>query len=187
MSSIGNMIPDARRWDVLAGFMNAQGYKTFCEVGCKEGRTTGHVLKNVAESRVIAVDPWRAFPERKGFLNAETYEQWDFAQIEAEFWRNVGDAKDRVTMHRMTSLEAAPKVADESLDLVFIDAGHDYDNVLADIKAWWPKIRSGGMLAGHDYNHKWPAVHRAVADSFNLLDVGVGADSVWFVIKYGRE
>jgi hypothetical protein len=39
------------------------------------------------------------------------------------------------------------------------------------------------MLVGHDYNHKWPGVERAVAECLNLMDIGCAPDSLWFVIK----
>jgi predicted O-methyltransferase YrrM len=184
--------PTARRWDFLAGLMQELGLKTFVEVGAKEGRTTGHILKTIPDSTAIAIDPWMANPaEQNGDVKRETYEKWDFAKIEAEFWANVGDAKDRCRMLRRTSLDAAEAMkrgeeeegAKHDIDIVFIDALHDYESVKADIAAWLPLVRSGGVLAGHDFNHKWPGVERAVAENFNLMEVGVGPDSVWFVVK----
>jgi hypothetical protein len=174
-----------RRWDVIASFMIEQGYKTFVEVGCKEGRTTGHILKHVPGSRVIAIDPWCAMPDQKGVQGGETYEEWDFAAIEKQFWENVGEHKPRCDMLRMTSEQAALGNMDPQLlaDIIFIDAAHDYENVKLDIQRWWPFVRDGGMLVGHDFNHKWPGVERAVADSFDLLSVGCAPDSIWYVIK----
>lgn len=191
------MVPAPRRWDFLAGMMQELGYKTFVEVGCKNGQTTGHILKSIPDSKVIAIDPW-VVQESNGDPKRETYEKWDFAKIEKEFWDNVGEHKARVSMQRDTSLNTAaylnrPRFLDsgdgkqihfdDEFDLVFIDALHDYPSVRADIEAWWPLVRSGGVLAGHDYNHQWPGVERAVAESFDLMDVGLGADSVWFVVK----
>jgi predicted O-methyltransferase YrrM len=49
------------------------------------------------------------------------------------------------------SVEAAKQVADGSLDFVYIDGAHDYDNVKADLKAWLPKVRVGGIVAGDDF------------------------------------
>jgi hypothetical protein len=62
----------------------------------------------------------------------------------------------------MTSLQGANFFPDQSLDAVFIDASHDYENVKADILAWLPKVRSKGILAGHDYDFNWPGVEKAV-------------------------
>lgn len=184
MTGHSGLIDSPRRWDFLASLMNEQGYKSFVEVGCKEGRTTGFILKNVPDSTVIAIDPWMA-QEATADPTKETYKAWDFSKIEAEFWANVGDNKDRCSMWRMTSEEAAatgPQPPD-GWDIVFIDALHDYEHVKQDIELWWPKVRSGGILASHDFNHKWPGVERAFADSFNLMQVGVGPDSVAFVVK----
>ncbi|MHB1329654.1 MAG: class I SAM-dependent methyltransferase [Gemmatimonadales bacterium] len=179
---------EPRRWDVLAGFMAQQDYKTFVEVGCKEGRTTGHILKTIPDARVVAIDPW-IVQEKSADKTKETYEDWDFAKIEAEFWANVGEHKDRCFMRRMTSSEAAEQITNprSQSDLVFIDALHDYEHVKQDIALWWPKVRIGGILSGHDFNHKWPGCERAVAESFNLMHVGVAPDSVWFVIKVAED
>jgi predicted O-methyltransferase YrrM len=172
-----------RRWDVLTGLCESIGAETFVEVGCKNGRTTGALLHALPELRVMAIDPWAPVPNAD-----EDYSGWDFAAIEREFWENVGEHKSRVEMWRQTSAAAAfALTADsrmgESFDVVFIDAGHDYENALADIRAWWPLVREGGYLCGHDYQHKFPGVMRAVAQCFPLMRVAVMPDSVWCVQK----
>lgn len=175
------LIEGARRWDFLANLMINLHLRTFVEVGCKEGRTTGHILKTVPEARVVAIDPWRV-QEKSDDPKRETYQDWDFAKIEAEFWENVGEHKDRCEMIRLPGGSVAHGFKGPA-DLVFIDAMHDHASVAMDIPMWWPHVRRGGILAGHDFNHKWPGVGRAVAQHFNLLNVGVGPDSVWFVLK----
>ncbi len=42
-------------------------------------------------------------------------------------------------------------MADQSLDFVYLDARHDFQGVFSDLIAWWPKLRIGGVIAGHDY------------------------------------
>lgn len=165
-----------RRWEVLAGIAQSLNASTFVEVGCKEGRTTAYLLHNLPQIKVVAIDPWTPVANA-----AEDYKDWDFAAIEAEFWRNVGGAKERCQMLRMTSSQAATLVDDGSVDLVFIDAAHDYDGCLQDVDLWLPKLKPTGYLCGHDYQHRFPGVHRAVADRFNLLDVAVLPDAVWAI------
>jgi hypothetical protein len=52
---------------------------------------------------------------------------------------------------RMTSDEAAREIPDGTLDFVYLDARHDYESVKEDIALWYPKVKAGGVLAGHDY------------------------------------
>lgn len=184
MTGFNPILGGARRWDFLASLMKGYPKGLFVEVGCKEGRTTGHLLKECPDIHVIAIDPWLAQPATNDPL-AETYEKWDFSAIEAEFWANVGENKDRVEMRRMTSSNAAHYRRMDIVppNLVFIDARHDHDSVLEDIRTWWPLVAEGGILSGHDFNHKWPGIERAIAECFDLMQVGVGPDSVWFVIK----
>jgi len=59
--------------------------------------------------------------------------------------------KPNFEMIRMPSLTAASMITDGILDFVYIDANHFYEHVKADIAAWYPKVRSGGIFAGHDY------------------------------------
>ena len=51
----------------------------------------------------------------------------------------------------MLTIEAAELIPDNSLDYVYVDARHDYCSVLDDLKAYWPKVRDGGVMAGHDF------------------------------------
>ena len=52
---------------------------------------------------------------------------------------------------RNFSTTCAPLYPDGSFDFVYVDARHDYASAMEDIRAWWPKVRRGGILAGHDY------------------------------------
>ena len=54
---------------------------------------------------------------------------------------------------RIDSVSMASNIPNGSLDLVFVDAAHDYRNVRADIIAYWPKLKPTGVMAGHDFAH----------------------------------
>jgi hypothetical protein len=93
-------------------------------------------------------------------------------------------AGKRATIIRKTSLEAAKDVPDASLDFVFIDADHSYEACRADILAWTPKVKAGGLICGHDYeNPGWPdwGVKRAVLELFGEPELG--KNFTWFVRK----
>lgn len=63
--------------------------------------------------------------------------------------RFAGDS--RVIVWKKYSKDAVALFEDESLDWVYIDANHSYDAVKEDIALWWPKVKKGGFLSGHDY------------------------------------
>ncbi|MFB2935040.1 class I SAM-dependent methyltransferase [Aerosakkonemataceae cyanobacterium BLCC-F154] len=77
----------------------------------------------------------------------------------------------------MTTIEAAAKFDPESLDLVMVDAAHDYDSVKADLLNWYSKIKPGRILLCDDYEIEWPGVMRTVKTVG--LEVTVIAGSLW--------
>ncbi len=95
----------------------------------------------------------------------------------------------------MDSTEAAAIIVDETFDVVYIDARHDYRSVAEDINAWWPKVKPGGILAGHDYLFGQingtlisvkPAVDEFVYREGVLLFVTQDRFPTWFVYKSER-
>jgi hypothetical protein len=169
-----------RRWQqVEAWLLSAWGGQNQpavgVEVGVKQGLFTAYLCSRFPALRMIAVDPWEVQP-----AGNETYSGWGMAEKYAEFKRRVKPYGDRVTECRMYSVEAAAAV-DGPLDLVFIDAQHDYESCRADVEAWLPKLGPGGLLCGHDYDVKFPGVMRAVdeAEARHGLKVFCGDDSTW--------
>jgi len=71
---------------------------------------------------------------------------------------------DRLIPFPITSVEAARWCAHHGIlcDLVYLDAGHSFVDVLLDLKAWWPIVRPGGTLIGHDYGGRHAGVEQAV-------------------------
>lgn len=80
--------------------------------------------------------------------------------------RRAVEALGGGTVHWMASVDAAPMVPDGWADFLFIDAGHSFAAVTADIEAWERKVRPGGWIGGHDYHPKFPGVIRAVGDRY---------------------
>jgi len=67
-------------------------------------------------------------------------------------------------------------------DIVFIDADHSYEGVKSDIHLWLPKVKSGGILAGHDFNvEMFPGTVQAVCEAFPSSMVQLYDDTVWAV------
>lgn len=94
----------------------------------------------------------------------------------------AGSIEPAVLIMNMSSLDAAEEfVLEVHPWCVFIDAGHDHENISADIKAWWPLVKPGGFLAGHDYP-QFPGVKKAVDES-GLEFQTIPDEQVWFARK----
>lgn len=153
----------------------------FVEIGSYKGRSSSYLAVEIINSgksiKFDCVDTWQGSEEHQA---GQSFEDSDVVnnQLFEVFTRNMKPVEGYYTAKRMTSLEAAATYSDDSLDFVFIDAAHDYDNVKADIIAWLPKIKKGGIISGHDYPH--PPVRQAVNEL--LTKVGfIGA--CWWVVK----
>jgi hypothetical protein len=85
------------------------------------------------------------------------------------------------------SAESAQLYEDESLDFVFIDASHDYESFKKDLFAWFPKVKIGGMISGHDFADPYPGIVKAVRDHLVNEKVGVTPSTCWFCTKTNKE
>jgi hypothetical protein len=131
----------------------------FLEIGSWKGRSVsflGVEVKNQEKDiDIYCVDTWA------GSVDHKDYNLLDPNFIYNTFLNSIQPIKDIVTPIKMTSLEASVTFPDEYFDFIFIDASHIYENVLDDMTAWFPKLKTGGLFAGHDYG-TWDGVTRAV-------------------------
>jgi len=158
----------------------------FVEIGSYFGASAAFMGVEIANSgktiKFDCVDTWLGSQEHQAFNFSEN------AMYDA-FLKNIEPIKKYINPIRLASLEAVKQYEDNSLDFVFIDASHDYENVSKDIRAWYPKVKqNGGVLAGHDYGGSWQTVTDAVNDfvnEYNLkLDINTaGTESCWGIYK----
>ncbi len=94
------------------------------------------------------------------------------------FTENMKPLREFYTPIKLTSILAYQKFDDESIDFLFLDASHQYEDVMADLSKWWPKIKKGGYLAGHDYynNPEWGGVKKAVDEFFINHNIKIKQD-----------
>jgi predicted O-methyltransferase YrrM len=74
-----------------------------------------------------------------------------------------------VTLHKAFTHEAAKDFPDRSLDFVFVDADHDSGSVYRDLVSYWPKLKPGGWMAGHDWCDEFPGVEKACRAFFSQV------------------
>ncbi len=152
----------------------------FVEVGCWKGKSAAYMCVEIANSNkdieFFCVDTWEGSVEHEGM--EELPKLYDI------FIDNMRPVGEYYFPLKMTSLEAVKKFKDNSLDFVFIDASHEYEDVRDDILAWYPKVKPGGIIAGHDYYHDeydwFPGVKRAVNE---LLTGFTPDEKCWIYYK----
>jgi SAM-dependent methyltransferase len=137
--------------DELPALLNARGLLgRAAEVGVKTGKYSDYLLHNWCGAELISIDPWRsAAPDE--YVDRSNVSQEEFERFYREACALLEPHGSRSSIWRTTSVEAAARVADRSLDFVYIDARHDYESVKEDLEAWCSRVRPGGILAGHDY------------------------------------
>lgn len=137
--------------DEIPVLLNARGLLgRGAEIGVKTGRFSEHLLRTWRGNQLISIDPWlSADPDE--YVDRSNVSQAEFEEYYRETKQRLSAFGERSTIWRTTSVEAAAKIENQSLDFVYIDARHDYDSVKEDLHAWLPKVRPGGILAGHDY------------------------------------
>jgi hypothetical protein len=125
------------------------------EVGVWRGDYSRFIIEHLQPKCFWGVDPYEIyndFPDPDDFASPDSLEQLYHATLKRyDGW----DAN----LIRSTSVDAAEQFEDNSIDFVYLDGDHVYAAVRADIAAWWPKIKPGGILSGHDYCNVNPAKH----------------------------
>lgn len=181
---------------ILVDLLKTLGHENIrgAEVGVLRGDTSSGLLQEFPELFLLMVDTWSEVPVDSEYAKSHdcaAKQHWaQHAANEQIAFTRTEFASDRRVLLRGNSTVAVQAVADGSLDFAFIDADHTYDAVRADIGAWWPKIRVGGILAGHDYGGRknrlgfW-GVSRAVNEftEREKLTLQRAPRSIWWVTR----
>jgi predicted O-methyltransferase YrrM len=133
------------------------------EIGVWRGKWSARLCADNLDLELLCVDRWSTYGEYADSRN-------DQAKLDEAYQNAVAVlAGRRATLLRMASLDAAATVPDGSLDFVYIDANHGDAFVTADLEAWVPKVRRGGVVSGHDYIWRAERPHievKAAVDRF---------------------
>lgn len=149
--------------------------KVVVEVGSYVGDSTRIFADNFEQ--VIAIDPWKNFYDEK---DQSSY-KFPMSVIEGQFEELVAE-KGNIIKIKTTSLEGAKQFSNDSIDMVYIDAVHRYKEVVEDLHAWYPKVKHGGIVAGHDFQGKFPGCMQAINEYIGNPQL-LGKDTSWGIIK----
>lgn len=163
-----------------------EDYKTFVELGSFKGHSIIHLaqaLNNRNNINIFAIDAW----DEDNNTSAVNNNMHEVPQIHGIYKQNIKNAnlRNKPTDIKSLSWDAARSFIDKSVDFLFIDAGHSYEDVKKDLHAWLPKMKKGSTISGHDYYNPC-GVKQAVDEEFgdkvkHHLEEWCGEHVVWYV------
>jgi len=141
----------------------------FVEIGSWKGRSSCYMATNIHNSgkkiKFDCIDTWKGSWEHN--LSDEEIDKhmgteslrWIMKNLKKknlfkQFTKNIEPVKHIINPIEMESVQAARLYKDKSLDFIMIDGAHDGDNVYQDLKAWMPKLKKTGVMAGDDFQEK---------------------------------
>jgi|694.fasta_scaffold36630_4 hypothetical protein len=148
------------------------------EIGSWMGKSISYfVMESLIKNKKIdctCVDIWEPYDEIKNHTVFETVGAFE------QFLKNTEKIQNYITPIKGNSVEVSNKFKDKSFDFIFIDAAHDYDSVYKDLVSWYPKLKDGGIISGHDYYYD-NDVALAVNDFFKDREIKINGPC-WYII-----
>ena len=135
---------------------NARGYTLAIEVGTDLGSFAAQFLARF-QGILLCVDDYQSYGEMP--WSDRTPDMLMAIMVLAPY-------HGRARFIRAKSVDAAKRYQNwlGEPGFIYIDANHEYGHVMADLEAWWPVLKDGGILAGHDFDPTHPGVMRAVQE-----------------------
>jgi glycosyltransferase involved in cell wall biosynthesis len=171
-----------RSYPLFDRIVKCRNLRIGAEIGVAFGGHAEALLKLDCVQCLYGVDPYRFDPSYEDPMNLP---QPEFDQLYRYTMNRLAQFGDRYRHIRKASRDAAGEVPG-LLDFVYIDARHSYADVWEDLCIWFPKVRDGGIIGGHDYGHpNYPGVKQAVDRFFNRFgwQVRDEGEGVWWVEK----
>jgi predicted O-methyltransferase YrrM len=154
----------------------------FVELGAYKGKSTSFIVTEMInrnrDIQFYTVDTFQGDSGSTDSKEIEAYKKVDTSKMLDEFMENTKHLPEKLNVLINNSDLCAKMFEDNSVDTIFIDAGHSYEAVIKDIAAWLPKMKDGSIMAGHDYN-SWAGVKEAVDGAFDKPDKV--ENDCWFV------
>jgi predicted O-methyltransferase YrrM len=178
-------------WENIQGFFNfdnlysrmvalSKDDSIFVEIGSWKGKSTVYMAEEIKKSgkniKFYTIDTFEGTREEhdleSDIIHHSLYET---------YLKNIDPIKDFITTIRGSSWEMHKEFKENSIDFLFIDGDHTYEGVKKDLSLWFPKVKKGGIISGHDYTEPTCGVKMAVDEFF--LFTGIIIDRSSWIFK----
>ena len=155
----------------LIGRLPARG--VVAEIGVQQGAFARAILRRASPSKLHLIDCWEQRSSEASRLDpsnvADDRQQRNYQKTADRMARGI--RRGIVELHRGYSQQVLETFPDAYFDWVYIDADHSFEAVTADLEACLPKVKPGGVIAGHDYidSPHWRAMNFGVVPAVDAF------------------
>ena len=162
----------------LYDLLKDKGTAVGLEIGCDIGDTSYFLLSKLNNLSLYSIDPYIDYIDWNG-NNLSSREQ-----MYHDVLARMGQFSDRFNLIRKISDDAVGEFEEESLDFIFIDGLHTYEQLSKDCKNYYSKVKTGGIFAGHDFN-VIPGVNKAANEFAKVCgkEILTTECDVWYWVK----
>jgi len=148
--------------DIYIDMVSKYNDALFVEIGTWKGKSAVFMGEQIKDKNIkfYTIDTFEMSESNDHFVLI------DVEDLYKEACKNIEPVKEYINIIRNSSHDASSKFEDESIDFLFIDGCHEYDCVKKDLELWYPKIKIGGTIGGHDYTQPC-GVKQAVNEFFS--------------------
>ena len=168
--------------DLINEFLISKEDLIGIQIGSYAGESTSLFLRSGVFKTLYAIDPWEC-----GYDNSDSTSDKRLIAAEQMFDKHFKDNKI-IKKIKAKSSDVIDQFEDESLDFIYIDGCHTYKAVKEDLNNYVPKIKKGGIIAGHDYDITGSVPHiigvkKAIDEYFGKAPLKTYKDNSWVYIK----
>ena len=152
--------------EYLENYLPHQEHTEMIEIGSYMGESTMMFATSNMFNKIHAIEPFKGEEEFNDLFG------YDWETVKKEFLLNTRywDNRDIITLWEDYSYDIADEFKDGSVDFIYVDGSHEYEDVKRDIELYLPKIKQGGFIAGHDYMDYFEGCKKAVQETVGEPD-----------------
>jgi len=124
-----------------------KGFKVGCEVGVQRGRNAFVMLENIPDLKLYLVEPYADHPSNDRLFGKKVHDKF-----RKQAHKRL-EGRDVVWVEKFSE-ECFREIPDKTLDFVYIDGEHTWDYAVVDLSVWNNKVKTGGIISGHDFGYK---------------------------------
>lgn len=178
----GEVVPPVSGFEVVRQVEknNYSGDLIGIEIGCSSGVSSEYILDQIPNCTLHSVDPYENYTDWNKDVLDDKVNESNYRRA----LQRTSRFEDRFVLHKAYSDDEVHYFDDNSIDFIFIDGMHTYQQVLSDCENYYPKVKDGGLFCGHDYR-TITEVKKAV-DEFSSrvgATVELGANDTWYWVK----